>query len=246
MKIFYYLLTIVSLACFSPAKADITYHKGEVEDGYDFILYEPEPSDRNLNHSAKKPLIISLHSRKASGNNLMEVDIFGTIDALRSGMSADAIVLAPQTPTDRWDPEKIVNTVDYVSEKFNVDKDKISAIGMSMGGNGVIDLIENYPHRIASAAVLGAGKERVKAEEVDKVPLWIVRGMEDRAMAIQRTEKMISEIRNAGGSRLVYTPLKGVDHRGHERILYMPKVYRWLTSHSLSDRNRPVHKVPKL
>lgn len=70
------LMAILSL----PASAcgQFTNHSNEVAGGYNFILYQPQSATTPL------PLIITLHSRSSAGNDLANVDRFGTIDALHS------------------------------------------------------------------------------------------------------------------------------------------------------------------
>lgn len=219
------------------AKATITRHENEVVNGYNFLLYEPESVDGNL------PLIIALHGGSACGSNLDFVDNFGTMDALESGMELDAYVVAPQNGSrSDWSADKIMNVVNYIAEHYSVDKNRISAIGMSMGAYGVADLIAAYPENIAAGIVLGGGLAHGDVANLNKVPLWIIRGMKDRDDAIARTEKTIQNMREADPetSRLIYTKVEGLDHRQHERALYMSDFYNWLISHSITDDGRAV------
>ncbi len=216
---------------------------GEVPGGYDYILYEPDSADAPL------PLIVALHSRGSSGDNLDEVDIFGTIDALHSGLKLNALVLAPQATGDRWDLRRLVKDLNHVVAACNVDTARIYAIGMSMGGNGVAELVAAYPQRFAAAVVLaGSLGEGRDATALNDVPLWLVRGLNDRPEAIARTDRMVDAMRAAPdhAPRLVYSRVKGLDHRGHERALYMPVFYDWLLSHRLDAPGRPVNTTPDL
>lgn len=230
-------LTILLPSFFAYANGTFSNHTGEVDRGYNFILYEPDSVKTPL------PLIITLHSRGSAGNNLTDVDLFGTIDALHSGMELNAIVLAPQATADKWDVEKVMKNVDWVLANKNVDRNRIYAIGMSMGGNGVANLAAAYPDRIAAAIVLAGSLTTGEVTNLNKLPLWIIRGREDRAEAIARTDKMVETMRSQPdhAPRLVYSKVKGLDHRQHERILYMPYFYEWLMSHNLENPNRPVN-----
>lgn len=231
-----FITFLISLCmCVSVAAyAGVTYHTDEVADGYNFVLFTPDSV------RTPTPLIVTLHSRSASGGDLQNVDNFGTIDALQSGMKMDAIVLAPQATGDKWDVRKVMNDIDYVMSHYAVDPDRIYAIGMSMGGNGVADLAAAYPDRIAAAIILAGGLTKGGFTELSQVPLWVIRGLNDRDEAISRTDEMVGEIRKIDGSRIAYSRLKGVDHRQHERILYMPAVYEWLLTHRLSTPGRPI------
>ena len=43
-----------------------------------------------------------------------------------------------------------------------------------------------------------------------------------------------------GKDRLIFTPLKGVDHGRPARLFYMTQTYDWLFSHSTKDPGREV------
>ncbi len=220
------------------AKGTFTYHSAEIDDGYNFILYQPDSV------RSKIPLIITLHSRSASGKDLTVIDMFGTIDAIHSGMELDAIVFAPQTSEDKWDPEKIMNNVDWLISHYNIDEDRIYAIGMSMGGNGVAQLAAAHPERIAAAIVLaGSLQGEANVANLNNLPLWVIRGLNDREGAIAATDKMVERMRSQPDKapRLVYNKVKGLDHRQHERMLYIPSFYHWLMSHNLTDPARSVN-----
>ncbi len=229
------LLTLVCMC--GAAQETLSTHIDEVDDGYNFILYVPDSATTAL------PLIITLHSRSAAGKNLADVDMFGTIDALHSGMALDAVVLAPQATGDKWEVEKIIKDVDWVLANYNIDSNRIYAIGMSMGGDGVANLSGAYPDRIAAAIILAGAYTGDDIANLNKLPLWVIRGDKDREEAIARTDKMVNAMRSQPDKapRLVYSKVKGLEHRQHERILYMPYFYQWLMSHNLKNPNRSVN-----
>ncbi len=235
MRLIFTILFGIAMCMSLSAQSGISYHTDEVADGYNFIMFTPDSIE------SAKPLIITLHSRSASGNNLQAVDNFGTIDAIQSGMVINAYVVAPQAPGADWDSEKIMTVVSHVITQNNIDTNRIYAIGMSMGGDGVADLAATYPDRIAAAIILAGATTNENAAELSKLPLWVIRGTDDREEAIRRTDSMVSDIRKNDSSRIVYNKVKGLDHRQHERILYMPCFYEWMMSHNLHDQGRPIN-----
>ncbi len=228
-------IIILSVSMTVRAGNGVTYHTAEVPNGYDFVLFTPDSI------KSPAPLVVTLHSRSASGNNLQNVDYFGTIDAIESGIEINALVLAPQATGDKWEIEQIMNDINYVVNKYNVDPNRIYAIGMSMGGNGVADLVAKHPDKIAAAIILAGGLTTGDISNLSKVPLWIIRGLNDRDEAIYRTDKMVEEINKIDNSRIKYSRIKGLNHRQHERILYMPYLYEWLLSHNILTPNRPIN-----
>ncbi len=237
MKKLFFILTFICISYNLKADLNISYHTDEVENGYDYLLYTPDSI------TAPKPLIIALHSRSASGKNLKDVDNFGTIDAIESGMKLNAYVLAPQANVGKWEIEKLKENINHVIKNYPIDTTRIYAIGMSMGGNGVCDLVAGCPDKIAAAIILAGGGDKSDAKNLSKVPLWVIRGLDDREEAIERTTDMVEAIQKINGARIAYSQIKGLNHRQHERLLYMPYFYTWLLSHNLNDRNRPITPV---
>lgn len=237
MRIIIISLLMIFINFWAGAKGSFSTHINDVKDGYNFILYHPDSVSFPL------PLIISLHSRAASGKDISDVDRFGTIDALHNGMDLDAIVLAPQATDNHWDVEKIMKDVDWVRSNYDIDPNRIYAIGMSMGGNGVANLAAAYPDRIAAAIILAGSLTNGNVQNLNKLPLWVIRGQNDRTEAIERTDRMIEIMRSQPdhAPRLVYSKVRDLDHRQHERILYMPYFYQWLMSHNLQNINRSVN-----
>lgn len=240
-KIIIILLLLVSYSeAFASGK--FTRHISTDRKSYNYIMYSPDSLKEQM------PLIVALHSRASAGTNLDDVDHFGTIDALQSGMELNAIVIAPQTTGERWDPEMVWHTVSRARAICDIDSNRIYAIGMSMGGNGVADLAASYPDKIAAVVVLAGIPSVEKFDAFGQVPAWLIRGKNDRPEAVARTEYVVNCIKaaNPDSTKLRYSKVKGVDHRAHERMLYMSCLYEWLLSHDLQELGRPVHKTAEI
>ena len=97
-KLLFILLCLLPMASW----AQLMSCRGFLMDGYDFWLYLPDDYDA----STKKPVILFLHGRSLSGEDLDMVRQYGCINALQRGRDIDAIVIAPQAQT-AWDPSKV-------------------------------------------------------------------------------------------------------------------------------------------
>jgi hypothetical protein len=134
---------------------DLVPMRGKIKGGYDFWLYEPKGWEAD---SIQKPLVVFLHGASLCGRNLDRVRRYGTLDALDRGRMIDAFVLAPQNPGGAWKPSMIMDAVNWVSENYQVDTNRIYVLGMSLGGYGTIDFAATYPDKIAAAmAICGGG-----------------------------------------------------------------------------------------
>ncbi len=212
--------------------------KGKVENGYNFWLYSPD----SLQASEKKPLIIFLHGKSLSGTDMNRVLRYGTIKAINKyHLAIDAYVIAPQT-TNGWNPDKIMNIVNWMKTNCNIDTTRIYALGMSMGGYGTADLCAAYPDKIAAGIEICGGCSRRDVSGLSKLPFWIFHGTADRAVVYNTATTLSEKIKQNGDSRLLFTKLKGYNHGQPERIFNIIETYDWLMSHSLTDEDRPVNK----
>ena len=233
------LLAIVSIFTFSHAQ-HLTAHRGDVKEAYNFWFYEPPQADSVS--AEKKPLVVFLHGKSLCGSNLNRVKRYGPINALEMGMHIDAFVLAPQT-RGSWSPQRVLRLVDWASEHYAVDSNRIYLIGMSLGGYGTLDVAGTYPDRFAAAMALCGGSTLKEFCGLNQMPLWILHGTADRAVGIGASQRVVDAMEECGDAeRLIWTPLKGANHGRLARIFYLPKTYEWLFSHSLADSARAVNR----
>lgn len=233
------LLSIILISATCAFAQKVTSNIGKVKDAYNFWLYTPElPGEE----TEAKPVVIFLHGASLCGNNLERVRRYGTIDAIEKGREVDAYVIAPQNPGGSWNPKKIINILDYVSQHHKVDLDRVYVMGMSLGGYGTIDLAATYPDRIAAAIAMCGGGTVSNLGNLNDVPLWIVHGTADRAVNVHESDKVVSAMRESDKDtpRLVYNRVPGMNHSQPARMFYLPESYDWLFSHSLSDPAREV------
>lgn len=216
----------------------LTPQKSDVASSYSFWFYNPQVlPDENAHY----PLLIFLHGASLCGKNLDKVKRYGPISALAKGRCIDSYIVAPQNPGGAWNPEKIMKIVEWASTYYAVDTTRIYVYGMSLGGYGTIDFAATYPERVAAAMAICGGGSVKGLERLSEVPLWIIHGTADRAVAIKESDRVAKIIKDTGDdSRLIYTRLKGVDHGRPGRIFYMLQTYDWLFSHSIMDEGRPV------
>ena len=238
-----YILTIfwtISIICSKLQAQKITAYNDSVPNTYNFWLYTP---DRTIDDEIEpKPVIIFLHGASLCGRNLEMVKRYGTIDAIEKGRNIDAYVIAPQNPEGPWNPDKLMQILDWVSDNHNIDYDRDYAIGMSLGGYGTIDLAAAYPDRITAAIAMCGGSTVSDLSSLNDVPLWIIHGTADRAVSVQQSDKVVAEMRQANTEtpRLIYNREQGMNHSRPARMFYLTESYEWLFRHTLKDENREV------
>lgn len=184
------------------------------------------PADSILN--SKPPILIFLHGKSLSGTDLNKVRKYGVIHEMDKGRKIPAIVVAPQVANGSWNPDKVLEVLQYVQKKYNTDSARIYVVGMSLGGYGTLHFAGKHADKITAAVALCGGGNPQDACCLSTIPLWIQHGTKDYAVPISESEKMVSAIKKCDGSNLTYTPIPGADHGALERIFRSDELYNWL------------------
>lgn len=228
------------LFCLMPlfCKAQLMACRDQIKDGYDFWLYLPD----DYENSEKKPLVLFLHGKSLSGHNLNMVRNYGCIDAVSRGRAIDAVVVAPQA-AGAWQPDKVMEVVDWVTKNYKVDMNRFYVLGMSMGGYGTLDFVAAYPDKVAAAMALCGGATVFDLCGLNEVPLWIIHGTADTAVPVGCSDRVVEAMAACGDTtRLIYDRFKGVNHTRLARVFYLEETYDWLFAHQLTDSLRAVDK----
>lgn len=195
---------------------------------YDFLLNLPNDYNEG---GEKQPILVFLHGRSLSGNNLERVKRYGVLYAMNRGKDVPAIVVAPQT-NNGWDPDAVMEVIDYIIENYNVDSSRVYICGMSMGGYGTMDVAGKYPDRIAAAVAICGGGTTSYACNLTKVPVWIQHGSADRAVSASESKKIYNAIKQCNPSAdATLTIIKGGTHGSVERLFHQDKIYEWMFSY---------------
>lgn len=242
----------------------LTAHRGIVNNAYNFWFYTPNEfapegaitiadtiapdacvwdDSEPVEAQQRKPLVIFLHGASLCGRNLSKVRKYGTLEALERGLPLDAYVLAPQNPGGSWEPTRVNRLVDWAVNRYAIDTTRIYVLGMSLGGYGTIDYAATYPNRVAAAIAMCGGGTVGNYGRLNNLPLCIIHGTGDRAVAWQNSQVVVDGMKGAGKTdRLIYRLLPKRTHGDLARYFYHIPVYEWLFRHSLTDENRPVDR----
>lgn len=265
-----FVLALLFLLCPLVASAQLYAVRNVVPNGYNFWLYVPSDykdcrTERQSgkgdnqdsitvaksNLSEPLPIVVFLHGRSLSGTDLNKVRKYGTIDALSAGRKINAIVIAPQvTMSDWWRPNRVMNVIKWVGERYDVDMTRIYVLGMSLGGYGALDFAAAYPKETAAAMALCGGSTRKPSElgVLNEVPLWIMHGTADSAVPIGESRRVYNAMKAANGKtpRLRYDEFAGAGHSVFARAFYTGEAYEWLFKHSTADPSRPVDRTVQI
>ena len=216
------LLSVLFLSLSSYGQLKAIHNQAD----YPFLLHLPADSILKNN----PPVLIFLHGRSLSGNNLEMVKKYGIIHEIEKGREIPAIVLAPQVPAGKaWEPEKVLSVLRFAQEHFQTDTNRVYVTGMSLGAYGTLDFAGEYPEIVTAAVALCGGGNTRNGCNLSTIPVWIQHGNRDSAVPISESEKMVRSIRACnGGENLKYTVVPGANHGDLERVFRTDELYDWL------------------
>ena len=215
------LFLFLSFQFVSKAQLQPIYNQAE----YPFWLHLP--SDSVL--KSKPPILIFLHGRSLSGNNLELVKKYGVIHEIEKGRSIPAIVIAPQVPAGQsWEPKKILSVLQFVQRTFDTDTNRVYVAGMSLGAYGTLGFAGAYPEIVTAAVALCGGGNPKDGAALSTIPIWIQHGNRDAAVPLSESQKMVNAIKACTDENLKFTIVPGASHGDLERVFRTDELYEWL------------------
>ena len=244
-KLLTIILFVAANFCLS-AQTNYTFisHHNVVKDAYNFWVSVPDTYEEQ---KGEIPVVLFLHGASLCGNDLNRVRKYGCLDAISMGRDINAIIIAPQNPGGAWNSMKVLNILNWVTNQYAVDTNRIYLIGMSLGGFGTIEFLANHGEKIAASMELCGGTIRKDLCKLNQVPLWIIHGTADKAVPVSRATEIQEAMRKCGSTDLLrLDKWAGVNHGALARLFYLKATYDWLFSHSKTDNPRQVNKDIKL
>lgn len=204
------------------------------------------------------PVVVFLHGAGERGDNNEDQlkNAINTLFERNDGLMKGAIVIVPQCPegnmwvdtpwengnysTDEISESNelaaVCELTDEICKTYNADRDRVYAIGISMGGFGVWDLIVRHNDIFAAAMPICGGGDPSKASLLVDTPIFTFHGTADPSVPYEGTEEMVSAIEDCGGRSIVFYSYENAGHGIWDEACAEPDVLEWLFSAKLSDR----------
>lgn len=214
------------------------YEKHKESLPYSFWVYEPEGYDKKQDW----PMIIFLHGRSLSGNDLSLVKKYGVIAEIGKGRKFPAVIIAPQVAKgESWSPDKIVACVNYMKKNYRIDSSRVSVTGMSLGGYGTLHTIGKYPDVFSCGAAFCGGGKASDACKLSGEPLWIAHGTKDEKVPFSESSTLVEKIKNCNDDNIKFTIFQDGNHGVLERMFRTEELYEFL----LNNQNGKPAFFPK-
>ena len=191
---------------------------------YPFWINVPEKES-----TEKQPILIFLHGKSLSGTDLNRVRRYGVLRAMDKGRKIPAIVVAPQLAKGNWNPDKVLEVLEYVKKNYNVDESRIYVCGMSLGGYGTLHFAGKYADKITAAVAICGGGNVNDGCKLATIPLWIQHGDLDYIVPMSESKKVADAIKKCDeNADVTLTIIKGGNHGNVERLFHEDAIYDWL------------------
>lgn len=217
------LLTGLFLSLSLSATAQLSAVRGKTS--YNFWLNLPDSAILANN----PPILIFLHGKSLSGTDLNRVKKYGVIHEIEKGRKVPAIVIAPQVASGSWNPDKVLEVLQYVQGLYKTDTNRVYVCGMSLGGYGTLHFAGKYANKITAAVALCGGGNPKDGCNLASIPMWIQHGTRDEAVSVNQSRIVVKAIKECNnGKNLIYTEIIGANHGALERIFRGDEMYDWL------------------
>ena len=215
-----FLIVFIFITHSTHAQLDIVKNKTT----YPFWIHVPI-----VENEVKQPLLLFLHGKSLSGTDLNKVKSYGVLRAMEKGRKILAIVVGPQLASGGWNPDKILELIEYIKQNYPIDTQRIYVCGMSLGAYGTLHFAGKYPEKLTAAvAICGGGNEKDGCR-LATVPLWIQHGDADYIVPIKESQKMYDTIKKCEpNADVTFTVIKGGNHGSVERLFHEDALYEWL------------------
>jgi len=196
-----------------------------------YVLYLPEGYGREKH---QWPLVVFLHGAGERGNDIEKLKQCGPPGLVSEGRAFPFVLVSPQCPShETWEPPVLLRLIDYVTERYEIDPERLYVTGYSMGGYGTWSLAVAAPERFAAIAPLAGGGDMRQAKRLARLAIWAFHGARDDVVPLEASQNMVEAVRAAGGdARLTVYETEG--HAIDEMTYGKVEFWNWL----LTQRRR--------
>lgn len=220
-----------------PEFASDTYYDTATDIQLPYRLYVPADYDK----SKRYPVFLFLHGAGDRGfDNTTHIRALENAYRVAGDMLSEAIVLAPQCPSDGWwDIDgysgsetgclgAAVRLLRITMAQYRCDRERVYVAGLSMGGYGTWSVLERYGDLFAAGVPICGWGNSAMGEELSRIPIWVYHGTDDTTVPYYCSLDMVNAIKNAGGRMVRLTSPEGVGHNAWDTALGTRETFLWM------------------
>lgn len=213
------------------------------EIGCKYLISFPKNYDAKSKNGS--PLILFLHGAGERGDDVWRSSIHGPSKYAAQNPDFPFILVTPACPAEGvWSNDVLLELLDEVISKHNVDEKRLYLTGLSMGGYGTWNLGLTHAERFAAIAPICGGGGRievllaargytgpVKIEPLRTLPVWAFHGAKDPVVPIEESERMIRALEEAKCKEVKFTVYPEAQHDSWTETYNNPALYDWFLNH---------------
>lgn len=188
----------------------------------------------------KLPLIVFLHGAGERGDpssDIEKVRVHGIPKYFckDNGFKGLRVVtLSPQCPENVTWQRLVYPLMAYIKaavKEYNIDEDRISITGLSMGGYGTWNMLTAFPHFFSCAApICGGGVPwETRSADLKDFKIWAFHGIDDPAVFVRCSLDMVEAARTAGAD-VTFTTFDKVGHGSWVNAYEQTELIEWLAA----------------
>lgn len=225
-----------------------------------FIRYLPG----NYDKEQKYPLIVYLHGYSPYLNIVNWTTIPTGLEELAENLDACMVMPFARSNTDFQGngEQDVLNAIEQMKKRYNIDENRIFLTGMSMGGMGVWTIGSHYPHLFAGLVILSGRGDFYFWHKLDsrkmpeyqqylidkefavshlpnlkRIPIRVFHGDQDTLIPLAEARHMRDLLSSAKNFLFNYKEVKDGDHWIHQDVFGDSELIEWMRQ---TSRKTPV------
>lgn len=189
----------------------------------EYYLYVPEYSTEVSN----LPAHLYLHGSGGFSNGVL----YGALPyyLAKKDFQSNSIIICPQGEGSNWRDTKyqeaLMELTNNVVSTYNVDTNRISLSGHSMGAIGGYELISRNPDYFSAFIPIAGNNDWMDKSDagydaLGNVKIWAFHGTEDTAVEYSDSVKVLNELKERGYNNMTLETLEGEDHNVQANVYY--------------------------
>lgn len=250
--LFIAIVLLLTLFCFASCgkgtevtpKADNETDQGKIDseqkilsehsnDTFKYLLYTPENAIDNM------PLIVYLHGVDSKGDDISLLTSGDDLPKYFIGnqiKDVPAYILFPQLSSEYDDwltvEERLIELVKNVIQQYNIDENKVSLTGFSMGGTATWRIATVYPDMFSCIAPLSGSIKTTETNlnNLKNLKIWAFVGSEDDVIVPEHSVNFVEAFNNLYGEAKINV-FNGASHIDVPALAYLDKdisLLQWL------------------
>ena len=146
------------------------------------------------------PLIIALHFgghvTPYYGLHFMQLLVQPALRGL------NALIIAPDCPVNGWansaSESAVIELIEHIKEKYNIDREKVLLTGFSMGGMGTWYIAARHPDLFSAAIPISSSTDEDTLNRIKGIPFYVIHSTGDKVLPFKDVKGLVKKLKKRG------------------------------------------------